>query len=410
MYAKLSTMSQTSQAALHYVQRLQEQGMNIETNLSNITNTSSVITYVCHPCGTRYSKSLSAIFEKGERTCRNCAILTLTVMPTNDEILHKVLNNGVISSIQGEEWRSIIGAWISSHGRCINVHGKVLTQDEKGRYFTNKKLQYAKILMAQAFKDKILITEEAQKNPENAQVTLIDNTKPLHVSNLKMCSHAESCKPGKPRQSDKFKHTRTLKISDYIEKQIKNVKLAELPDHLLFEDGNMYNTSRSNIGFLTFSQLSDRRLVTTINNKPYQIGKLFCVAFHPLEGKSCYDDYKDLECNHIDGDPTNNRADNLEWTTHSQNMQHAYDTKLNKKVRAVIQYAIGEKGIVGQEIKHFDSIAQASKMTGEPEHRIRETANGKKKKPTNFWWKFVDESITEEWSNKYASKRKTPDV
>jgi len=34
------------------------------------------------------------------------------------------------------------------------------------------------------------------------------------------------------------------------------------------------------------------------------------------------------ECNHLDGNKSNNRAENLEWTTRSGNNQHAYDLGL----------------------------------------------------------------------------------
>lgn len=40
--------------------------------------------------------------------------------------------------------------------------------------------------------------------------------------------------------------------------------------------------------------------------------------------------------NHIDGNKANNRADNLEWATLSEQMQHAYDSGLKKPAKGTL--------------------------------------------------------------------------
>ena len=93
------------------------------------------------------------------------------------------------------------------------------------------------------------------------------------------------------------------------------------------------------------------------------------------------------EVNHIDGDRTNNKADNLEWTTHQQNVQHAFEV-LNRapsrgRVGIRVEYIAGD-------VKTFDTIKECADYYGVDTKTIRDYVSHKltphRKVQANFYY------------------------
>lgn len=108
----------------------------------------------------------------------------------------------------------------------------------------------------------------------------------------------------------------------------------------------------------TLKQKTDRRgykRVTLWKNKrekDFLVHRLVCTAFHPNpENKP--------EVNHIDGNPSNNRVDNLEWVTSQENLMHAFKHLLNKSPDPIVL-----ADPITEEAKYFYSKAEASRFLG----------------------------------------------
>lgn len=72
------------------------------------------------------------------------------------------------------------------------------------------------------------------------------------------------------------------------------------------------------------SKKMDARVCLWIDGKEKTllVSRCICSAFHPI------DNAERMTVNHIDGDPTNNRAENLEWLSASDNTRHGFSTGL----------------------------------------------------------------------------------
>lgn len=88
------------------------------------------------------------------------------------------------------------------------------------------------------------------------------------------------------------------------------------------------------------------------SEKTFLVHRLVAMAFLPeVDGKEYI--------NHIDGNPSNNYIENLEWCNHKENLIHAYKNRLNKAPDPIVLYNLNT-----HELKYFYSKAEASRFLG----------------------------------------------
>ena len=119
-----------------------------------------------------------------------------------------------------------------------------------------------------------------------------------------------------------------------------------------------------------FRLTKERLLCLNMINSGYQIVHLYldnqrsALLVHRLVAEHFLSSPLSETVNHKNGIKTDNRIENLEWATYTENHLHAVANGLNKQAIAVIDPNTGEE---------YFSISQASRAVGRDHHFIRAT-------------------------------------
>lgn len=140
-------------------------------------------------------------------------------------------------------------------------------------------------------------------------------------------------------------------------------------------EGNVKNDLNERILMGDKNNIGYRRICTP--TKRYFVHRLVAEAFVPNP------DNKPV-VNHIDGNKTNNRADNLEWVTRSENDLHAFRLGLRTTYNNRSVAKIDDNGVV---LETFESLAEAQRKYG---RNVGEVCRGHRQRVAGYKWMFID--------------------
>lgn len=150
------------------------------------------------------------------------------------------------------------------------------------------------------------------------------------------------------------------------------------------ETGRMLSQQESSDG-LGYYRVQIRN--SKLSAKLEMVHRLVASAF--VEG---YEEGKVV--NHIDCNPSNNRASNLEWLTIKENLNHRSPNTLFKKYKAV--YSITKDG----KLNKVYAAQELVKLDGHYANRVSEVTLGNRRSHHNLIWHVVGD---ENWVAKYES-------
>lgn len=122
----------------------------------------------------------------------------------------------------------------------------------------------------------------------------------------------------------------------------------------------------------------------SINKKSKCVHRLVMYAFHGKDKR---------HVNHKDGNKKNNRLENLEYVTDSENMRHSYDTGLSvAKLNGHGSKRVIQMDLEGNVIREFKSGAEAGRAMGVHGNNITGVCKGVCQTAAGYRWKYGEQT------------------
>lgn len=156
---------------------------------------------------------------------------------------------------------------------------------------------------------------------------------------------------------------------------------------------NKYVYKKERIRYATKNSLGyyNLKLYKKGIKRGFPLHRLLAIAFIPNPENKPF-------INHIDGNPSNNKIENLEWCTQSENIQHAYNIGRKKAswffyLRQKGKDSPVSKPIIqlskeGVEIKRWDCINDVQKQLGFNRPNICKVLKNKLNTAYGYKWKY----------------------